>query len=232
MRLNWIRSSRVEDRFETWIVKRHQERVLAGETVPSDPHPDEVFLHDLARKSKRISLADPRVDHAASCSICMSRLLALRQEFRSHRQRLVFAMAIAACALVIVAALTAHRAAQKRDSTGNTAVVSQTVNLWNAGTVRGEQPGELRSVSLPAASVRLQIILPRFSPPGRYAVAVTRDQTGTAVLAQATADTNTQGQQEILSVNLDLHEASAGAYFLATTHEQDQAAYYYPLQIN
>ena len=25
--------------------------------------------------------------------------------------------------------------------------------------------------------------------------------------------------------------AKAGAYFLATTHEQDQASYYYPLQI-
>jgi hypothetical protein len=34
-----------------------------------------------------------------------------------------------------------------------------------------------------------------------------------------------------LRVDLDLHSAAAGTYFLATTHEQDQAAYYYPLQI-
>jgi hypothetical protein len=79
--------------------------------------------------------------------------------------------------------------------------------------------------------VKLKIILPRFSPAGKYAVAVTRDQTGTGVLAQAMADTMTEGQQETLSVNLDLHRAVAGIYFLATTHEQDQAAYYYPLQI-
>jgi len=65
----------------------------------------------------------------------------------------------------------------------------------------------------------------------RYAVAVTRDQTGTGVLAQATADTTAEGHQETLSVDLDLHRATAGAYFLATTHEQDQAAYYYALQI-
>jgi len=231
MRLNWLRSSRVEDRFETWIAKRHQERVLAGETTSSGPHPDETFLRDLARKSKRISLSDPRVNHAASCPNCMSRLLTLRQEYRSHHQRLVFATAIAACALAIVGALITYRALQKSPATANTAVVSQTVNLWDAGTVRGEQPGELQSVSLSAASVRLKIILPRFSPAGRYAVAVTRDQMGTGVLAQATADTISEGQQEILSVNLDLHRAAAGAYFLATTHEQDQAAYYYPLQI-
>jgi len=28
-----------------------------------------------------------------------------------------------------------------------------------------------------------------------------------------------------------LRSVKAGAYFLSTTHEQDQAAYYYPLQI-
>ncbi len=48
MRLNWLRSSRAEDRFETWITKHHQERVLSGETAPTGPHPDEAFLRDLA----------------------------------------------------------------------------------------------------------------------------------------------------------------------------------------
>jgi hypothetical protein len=161
----------------------------------------------------------------------MSRLLTLRQDYRSHHQRLVFATAIVVCVLVIVGALITYRSMQKTPATANNAVVSETVNLWDAGTVRGEHPGELQSVSLSEASVRLKIILPRFSPPGRYAVAVTRDQTGTGVLAGAMADTIAEGQQQILSVNLDLHRAAAGTYFLATTHEQDQAAYYYPLQI-
>jgi hypothetical protein len=67
--------------------------------------------------------------------------------------------------------------------------------------VRGEPPRELQSVSLLAASVSSQIILPRFSAADRYAVAVTRDQTGTGVLAQATADAIASGQQETLSVD-------------------------------
>jgi hypothetical protein len=50
-------------------------------------------------------------------------------------------------------------------SIGELAVVSETVNLWDAGTIRGNQPGSLQSVSLPAAVVRVTIILPRFSPP-------------------------------------------------------------------
>ena len=83
MRLSWHRSSRVEDRFESWITQQHQRRVLAGETTPSGPCPDEAFLRALARRSKSIALSDPRVDHAATCPNCMNRLLVLRQERQS-----------------------------------------------------------------------------------------------------------------------------------------------------
>lgn len=231
MRLNWLWSSRAEDRLETWIAKRHEEWVLAGETVAVGPHPDEVFLRDLAHRSKRISLSDPRVDHAASCPICTRQLLAFRQQYKWRRQRLVFATSFATCVLLVAGAFIAYRVVQKNPARSDTAMVSQTVNLWNAGTMRGEQPGELQSVSLPGAFVRVRIILPRFSPAGRYAVAVTRDQTGTDILAQGTADSIAEGQQETLLIDLDLRKARAGTYFLATTHEQDQAAYYYPLQI-
>jgi len=34
-----------------------------------------------------------------------------------------------------------------------------------------------------------------------------------------------------ITANLDLRSAKTGQYFLSTTHEQDQAAYYYPLRI-
>ena len=49
--LSWSRPSRAEDRIESWLVQRHQERVLAGETTPVGPCPDEIFLRDLARKA-------------------------------------------------------------------------------------------------------------------------------------------------------------------------------------
>jgi uncharacterized protein (DUF2141 family) len=77
----------------------------------------------------------------------------------------------------------------------------------------------------------VKIILPRFSKPGRYAVTVTQDQSGNGLVAQSGAATTTNGEQETVSVDLDLRNARAGAYFLSTIHEQDQASYYYPLQI-
>jgi hypothetical protein len=73
--------------------------------------------------------------------------------------------------------------------------------------------------------------LPRFSVPGQYLVAVTRDQNGNGLVAEGKAAAASSGSQEKIVLDLDLRKVEAGAYFLSTTHEQDQAAYYYPLQI-
>ena len=230
--LSWSRPSRAEDRIESWLVQRHQERVLAGETTPVGPCPDEVFLRDLARKAKRIELQDPRLDHASNCSTCMSQILVFRQENRSRRRKLALGTAVAVCLVIAAAVIGAARYGVNRQlPSADLAVVSETVNLWDAGTVRGNQPGSLQSVFLPAAVDKVTIILPRFSPPGQYAVSVTQDQNGNGVVAQRSASATIYGDHESVSVELDLRSAKAGAYFLATTHEQDQASYYYPLQI-
>jgi len=162
----------------------------------------------------------------------VSRLLVFRQENRSRRRKLAFVTAVAICSVAAVTVITVARYGMHRQlPSTNLTVVSETVNLWDTGTIRGNQPGSLQSVFLPAALVRVTIILPRFSPPGQYAVAVTQDQNGNGVVAQRTAPATINGDHESVSVELDLRAAKAGAYFLATTHEQDQASYYYPLQI-
>lgn len=232
MRLSWRRSSRAENRFETWIAQRHQERVLAGETTAVGPCPDQAFLRDLARRSKRIALSDPRVNHAASCPDCMGRLLALRKEDRSRGRKLTVVAAFASCLLVaaVFVSVTEYRTHRKQPA-ANVAVASATVDLFDAGTIRGEQPGPLKSVLLPASLVKVTVILPRFSPTGQYAVAVTQDQNGNGIVAQSSAAATSSGDHVSVSVELDLRKAKPGAYFLATIHEQDQASYYYPLRI-
>lgn len=231
MRLSWRRSSDAEDRFEQWIAQQHQRRVLAGETTPAGPHPDEVFLRDLARKSKKVSVSDSRVDHAATCPTCMSQLLGLRAEHRSHvRRRTWIGTAVAACAIIAVAVVT-WRFGIGRSASNGEAVIAQTVNLFDTGVARGEQLQQLQSVSLPAALIKLTIVLPRHSAPGQYFVAITRDQNGNGVLAEGLAGTSKVGAQQQIIANLDLRSAKAGQYYLSTTHEQDQSAYYYPLRI-
>lgn len=230
LRSRWF--SRPEDRLDAWVTQQHQERVLEGKTMPAGPCPDESFLSRLARNSKHISLSDPRVDHAANCPICMRRLLALRPQYQARRRRLVLAAAAVCCCLIVAAfVVLARRGAETPRQVANVAAITQTLDLWNAGTLRNGQPSPLQSVTLPAALVKVTIILPRYSEPGQYAVAVTRDQTGNDLLAQSVANATGNADREELSVDLDLRKSKPGAYFLSTTHEQDQASYYYPLQI-
>ena len=230
LRLGWF--SHTEDRFDTWLTQHYQERVLAGGTTSAGPCPDEAFLKGLARKSKQIVLSDPRVDHAANCPTCMRRLLTLRPAYQSRRRRLVLTTAVACCCLIVaVFVVLARRGANPAHPVADMAAVPETLDLWNAGTLRNDQPSPLQSVSLPAALVKVTIILPRYSEPGRYAVAVMRDQTGNDLLAQSSATATGNGDREEISVDLDLRKSKPGAYFLSTTHEQDQASYYYPLQI-
>jgi len=232
MTLRWTGSSHPEDDFEAWIAQRHQERVLDGSTTPTGPCPDEAFLKRLARKSKQIALSDPRVHHAANCPNCMRRLLELRPAYQSRRRRLVLTFAAAGCCLIVVAfVMVARRGASPPHPIPDVAAVQETVDLWNAGTLRSDQPSPLQSVTLPAAWVKVTIILPRFSEPGRYAVAVTRDRTGNDLLAHGSATAIGTSNREEVSVDLDLLKSQPGTYFLSTTHEQDQASYYYPLQI-
>jgi hypothetical protein len=232
MRLTWRRSGRAEDRFETWLAQQHRKRVLESGVTAPGPCPEEAFLRDLARKTNRISLTDPKVDHAASCPKCIKRLLALRKEIHSRRQKLVFAFAAVTCLVVVVALMFMIRGrVHERSSEAKMAVVSETVNLWDAGTLRGQQPSPLQSVSLPATLVRVKIVLPRFSGPGQYEVAVTRDQAANDVQAHDTVTAMSNSGREEVSVDLDLRKVGAGPYFLSTTHEQDQASYYYPLQV-
>jgi hypothetical protein len=224
LRLRWF--SRPEDRVEAWIAQRHQERVLEGSTTPAGPCPDETFLQGIARHSKQISLTDSRVGHAANCPMCMRRLLELRPACQARRRRLVLTAAVACCCLIVAAfVVLARRGANTPHPAADMAAIPQTVDLWNAGTLRNGQPSPLQSVTLPAAMVKVTVILPRYSEPGQYAVAVTRDQTGNDLLAQSSATATRNGDREEISVDLDLRKSQPGAYFLATTHEQVQASY-------
>jgi hypothetical protein len=231
MRLNPSRTSRAEDRIEKWMTQHHQERVLAGETTPKGRCPDEQFLNNLARKSKRIVLSDPRVDHAATCSSCMKRLLEIRQDIYSRRRRVIATVSVVSCLTFTALFIVALRYRAWERLLPSSAVVVQTVDLWNVGAYRGAQASTLGSVSLPAAKVRATVILPAFSTPGEYLVRVARNQNGEGTIAEGQSLTEAAGNQERVQVDLDLRGVKAGSYFLSTMHEQDQASYYYPLEI-
>ena len=116
-----------EDRFEEWFNRKRQESVLEGQVeAPQGPHPDDSFLRDLARKSRSINLSDPRVDHAASCPLCMRKLLALRNEKATTTRRVALTAAIACCVLVVATIVwISGRRSREVQPTPNVAVVSK-----------------------------------------------------------------------------------------------------------
>lgn len=233
MRLRLFGFSNPEDRFEKWLIQRHQERVLEGDTNAPGSCPDSAFLRSLAKRSNDISLDDPRVSHAANCPRCLRQLFTLHEESHSRRLKLVSAVAVTSCLVVAVLFFSISRRERHVDdqTQSDMATTSETVDLSNAGTFRGNQPTPLQAVSLPATLVKVTIILPRYSESGQYAVSVTRDQRGSDLLARASGTTTSNKDRAEVAVVLDLRKSPPGSYFLSTTHEQDQASYYYPLQI-
>ena len=221
-----------QDRFEEWFNRKRQESVLGGQVeAPQGPHPDESFLRDLAR-TKSINLTDPRVDHAASCPLCMRKLLAFKNVKGTSNRRVALTAIVAFCVLLAVTFVwLSGRKSREIGPTPNVAAATRTVDLFNAGSYRGDRPAPLQSVSLPATLVKVTVVLPRYSTPGQYVVAVTRDQSGNDPVAKGIGAAVSDGSRELVTVMLDLRSATAGPHFLSTTRDQDQASYFYPLDI-
>jgi hypothetical protein len=113
--------------------------------------------------------------------------------------------------------------------------VNATVDLFNSGTLRGadDDIASLQEVSLPAAIVHLSVVLPRFSEVGSYNVNVSKDKTGSQIVATGAGNAvEGDGEKVSVKVTLDLRAAKPGAYFLATVRGTDNGTYYYPLKIN
>jgi hypothetical protein len=162
----------------------------------------------------------------------MRKLLAMRNEKATTTRRVALTAAIACCVLVVATIVwISGRRSRNVQPAPNVAVVSRTLDLSNAGSYRGDQPAPLQSVSLPMALVKVTIVLPRYSTPGQYVVAVTRDQSGGYPVAKGIGPAVSDGSHESVTVTLDLRSAKAGPHFLSTTREQDEASYFYPLDI-
>lgn len=204
--------------------------------------PDEKTLRDIAEN--RLPPDHPARLHLASCSPCFAEFRSFKAEADAARaSRLkILAWGLAAC-LIIALGVYGSRALLRKQSpqsaesgtqkqAGQLAAVDRTIDLYNHGTPRGgSEPSPLEAVSLPSALVHLRLILPRFSDPGNYVVAVSKDKAGTAIAARGSGKTITDGPRLFLDVPLDLRGTAAGSYFLATVRESDNGTYYYPLNV-
>jgi len=201
--------------------------------------PEEQTLRALAED--RLPASHPARLHLASCSECFAEFRGFRGDWEQTRKgrRRIIGWAVAA-SLILASGIGIWKyqhspAAQIRGvQMASMKPVNADVDLFNAGTVRGEDDdaNALKQVSLPAAIVQLSVTLPRFSESGHYEVLVSRDKLGKEVVAEGAGEAVADAGKVIVGVTLDLRSAKPGAYFLATVRGSDNGMYYYPVQIS
>ena len=229
---------------ESWFLN-HVESVLRTQPTGSKTAAcvDESFLDSFARSASNLSLADPRVEHVTSCSFCIRRFLEIRKEQREFQQRrpamvrrkpwVLVAAAAAVCLIVVLTcAILFREMSHGSQAQQQIVTVQRTVDLSDYGTYRGgDQPRRLPPVSLPAAVVNLQLILPRLSDPGKYTLAIFVNENSTDAVARVGGLATGADPRTVLAVTLDLRAAKPGMYVLSTEREGDGGPYYYPLRI-
>lgn len=198
--------------------------------------PDSETLKRLAENT--LPVGHPARSHLAECSPCYREFLKLNQDHRASRlkvvqNRLRVAAALAAC--VGLGAVGLHYISKKLSVpvTTNISSLVRTIDLYNVGTLRGTEPNRIdNSILLPAAPLKLRVILPRFSQSGHYRVGIVPDRSGRPILAEGFGPAVIDGPRQVVTVMLNLTSAPPGLYFLLTTRGNDDASYYYPVKIN
>jgi len=216
--------------------------------------PDEQTLKALAEG--RLEVDHPAALHVGSCSECYSEYRNYHQDWKEAKPAKIdlrpapvvelpirasrrFAhLAVAASLLLAcgVGGYEAYRHTQvsRSEQVAAAVPVYAAVDLFDAGTLRGagDDATPLQAVSLPTAVVHLSITLPRFSQSGVYRIAVSRDRAGRDLAAAGEGTATESSGKTRVDVTLDLRQAKAGMYFLATVRNSDNGTYYYPLKIN
>ena len=104
----------------------------------------------------------------------------------------------------------------------------RTADLFETDALRGAgEPNKPNSpVHLPAAPLELKVILPRFSRPGPYQIAVCRERNAESAMVKALGTAVAEGSREVVTVVLDLSGLPKGSYWLSTRHDDNDASDY------
>ncbi len=236
-----------DDDDDSLLFEKLQEHVL--ERYPNPERKgciDHATLETWVYSPQKLDLSDPKYLHVLKCAECTRELIELRKQRDAQRRtqagneaarprtwRWAGIAAILLCCLAI-AGLAYWRVHSERSTpeTASAIPVAETIDLSQAGTIRGGETSTVPPVSLPRRVIAAHILLPYFSPGGKYVVSVTPDRNGSPAKAEGLGTANVSGFHADLNVTLDLRNLGEGTYYLATTHEGDAASYFYPLSLH
>jgi hypothetical protein len=221
---------------EQWFLRQVEACTHRQPSSIRTPHcVDDAFLKSYAEQPTEVSLSDRRVEHITSCGHCLGRLLELRATrpakaspcFR-HKAAAEIGMACLRAGGALVSLWN-----RKHPASGRLPAVeiARTLDLSRYGSDPGGHPGGDPPLSLPAARLRLEIILPRESQPGAYCIMVAADEHVPNRVAWAKGIAVSADPRMVVTVSLDLSEATPGKYALSTRLQSEDGHDTYPLQI-
>jgi hypothetical protein len=238
-----------DDLNDTFLFEKLQEHVLENY-----PNPNRIGCFDHATLEtwvfhpERLDLSDPKYLHVLKCAECTHELLELRKlkkekdsaraaasvSVRTRPSKWVWATAAILLCCLAIGGLAYWRIHSQTASTQGIPAdpIAMTIDLSQAGTTRGGGTSTVPPVALPRRVISAHILLPYFSPGGNYNVSVTMDRNGGHSKVEGQGIAKVNGFHADLTVSLDLRALPEGTYYLATTHEGDQASYYYPLTVH
>lgn len=235
----------VDDDNDTLLFKRLEEHVLEN-----FPNPDRIgcFDHDTLVKfvetPGKLDLEDPKYMHVFQCAECTRELMELRRlreerlagaahsKVRQTAWRLTWAAAALALAAVVGFVALRYRDNRQVQTATEQQLVPVFVDLSSKGVARDTDSSQAAPLTtLPTSRIRAHLILPFYSPGGRYSVTVSRDRSQAQLKASGSATASVNGSHTELTVDLDLTHVSPGMYFLGTTRDDDGGPYYYPITV-
>ena len=238
-----------DDEDDTVLFEKLQEHVLE-----KYPNPERIGCIDHATLKawvympEKLDLSDPKYLHVLKCAECTRELIELRKRRNEEKGRIgvrevvhtkrtadwrwagIAAVLLCCLGLGGVAYWRMHAPASTSQTIPATPV-ALTIDLSQAGTTRGGETSTVPPVVLPRRVVAAHILLPYFSPGGKYFISVTRDRNGNPGKSEGTGTASVNGFHADLTVTLDLRNLAEGTFYLATTHEGDRASYYYTLAV-
>jgi hypothetical protein len=238
-----------DDDDDTLLFEKLQEHVLE-----KYPNPERIGCIDHSTlktwvySPQKLDLSDPKYLHVLKCAECTRELIELRRLRNQESARAkvgvrfhpspganwrwaVFASVLLCCLAVAGVIYWRTHSVATPAQVAQSTPAAVTIDLSQAGATRGTDTTTVPAVVLPRRVVSAHVILPNFSPGGKYVVSVTTDRSDASEKATGRAVANSQGFHTDLTVALDLRGLQPGTYFLATTHEGDPASYFYPLTV-
>jgi hypothetical protein len=198
--------------------------------------PGHEVLAQLANKER-----DPKDDvwyHVWHCSPCYAEFKGMRDArwgSEEHHARIVKRRAwLAAAAGIVLVAGAGSLVWRNYENTNHAGVqmASITLDLSEADAQRGaDRHHNVTLPAVPRAHDTFKIILPKFSDDGEYSVAILKSESSNVAVALGHASTTRSGDRLTLSVSMDLSNAAAGQYLLATRWGNADQIYFYPLRV-